>query len=298
MQSAGDHIAHVGFVDAHAEGVGGHHDGLPVELKVVLVLPPLLLVQPRVVAGGGEAPLLQIGPHLLHPGAGGAVDDAAPVPPGLEEGEEGGALAPGGLHVEVQVGPVKAGDLPHRVLHGQQAEDVLLHLGGGGGGEGGHHRPPGQLRRKPGDLQIAGPEVLTPLGDAVGLVHRHQGDGRLPGQGEQPLSRQPLRGGVQQLVLPLPGPLVHQAQLLPGEGAVEKGGGHPGAGEGGHLVLHQGDQGGDHQGDPGQQQGGHLVAQGLAPAGGHHPQHVPAGQDGPDELLLPGAELVVAEAVL
>ena len=38
-----DDKTHVGLVDAHAEGVGGHHHRFAVVLKVVLVLPPLRL---------------------------------------------------------------------------------------------------------------------------------------------------------------------------------------------------------------------------------------------------------------
>lgn len=38
--------------------------------------------------------------------------------------------------------------------------------------------------------------------------------------------------------------------------------------QGHHLVLHQGDQRGDHQGNPLQQQGGNLVAQEFSPVPG------------------------------
>ena len=55
-----DYKADVGFIDAHAEGVGGHHDRGPVVGKTVPVLPPLRVVQTRVVAGGGETELLQL----------------------------------------------------------------------------------------------------------------------------------------------------------------------------------------------------------------------------------------------
>ena len=197
-----DHKAHIGLVNPHAEGVGGHHDCLPVELEVLLVGLPLRLFQPGVVAGGGKPRLPQHLLHPFHPGAGGTVDDAALVPPLPEQGEQGGALVGGGAHVKEQVGPVEAGDLTSRILKLQQPHDVLPDLGCGSGGEGGHHGPVGQGADEVCDLQIAGPEVLAPLGDAVGLIHRHQGDGHLPGQGGKPLSAQPLRGDIDQLVGP------------------------------------------------------------------------------------------------
>ncbi len=72
-----DHIADVGLVDAHAEGVGGHHHLDPVEEEVLLILPPLLRLQPGVVAGCGDAGALEELADLLHVLPGGAVDDAA-----------------------------------------------------------------------------------------------------------------------------------------------------------------------------------------------------------------------------
>ena len=292
-----DHVADVGLVDAHAEGVGGHHHGFAVELEVVLIPLALLRLQPRVVAGGGHPSGLQRLAHLLHPAAGGAVDDAAAAGPLLHQLQQGGQLAPGVLHVKKEVGPVKAGDLPHRVPQGQQLDDVLLDRSGGGGGKGGHRGAAGQPLQKGGDPQIAGAEVLPPLGDAVGLVHRHQRDLQLPDQTVKALPLQPLRGHIQQLIGPLPGPAVHRAQLLQAQGAVEAGGGRSRRLQGRHLVLHQGDQRGHHQRHPRQQQGRDLVAQGLPPAGGHDAQHVPPVQDGVDEPLLPRTEGAVAEIV-
>ena len=72
-----DHIGYVGLVDAHAEGVGGHHDGPAVVLKVGLVFLALLVGEPRVIAGSRISRQAQLVAHLLHRLAGGAVHDAA-----------------------------------------------------------------------------------------------------------------------------------------------------------------------------------------------------------------------------
>ena len=61
------------------------------------------------------------------------------------------------------------------------------------------------------------------------------------------------------------------------------------------LVLHQRDQRRDDERQPRQQQGRDLIAERLARAGWHDGQRVPSGQKGADDLLLPGAEGVVAE---
>ena len=59
-------VGHVGLVNAHAEGVGGHHDGFPVVEEILLVIPALLIGQTCVVPGGGNAVQLQILADLLH----------------------------------------------------------------------------------------------------------------------------------------------------------------------------------------------------------------------------------------
>ena len=150
---------------------------------------------------------------------------------------------------------------------------------------------------KGGDIQVAGPEILPPLGNAVCFIHRHQRYGDLLHQGGKLRRIQPLRRHVQQLVRPLSGALVHQLHLLWGEGAVQVGGLDASFAQGSHLVLHEGDEGGDDHGDALQHQGGDLVAQGLPAAGRHNAQHVSARQDGIDERLLSLSELAVTKVV-
>ena len=292
-----NHKGDVGLVDPHTEGVGGHHHRAAVVLKVLLVLPPLLLGQARVVPGGGHPLVPQRLADLVHGGPGGAVDNAALSHPLMEQPGEGLVLLSGPEHVEIEVGPVKARHLTDRVLERQQAEDVLPHRLGGRGGEGSHRRPPGQPLQEVPDFQVAGPEILPPLGDAMGLVHRHQGQGQTPGGGEKGLRLQPLRGHIEDAVGPLRQPPANGVLLLKGQGAVQVGRRDAQGFQGHHLVLHQGNQRGDHQGNPLQQQGGNLVAQGFSPAGGHNAHHVPPGQDAVNKGLLPGPEAVVPEVL-
>ena len=46
---------YVGFVDSHAEGVGGHHHSFPVIEEVFLILLPLFIGQPSMIPGSGNA---------------------------------------------------------------------------------------------------------------------------------------------------------------------------------------------------------------------------------------------------
>ena len=78
----------------------------------------------------------------------------------------------------------------------QQAADVRLHVRRGGGGEGPHRGPVGQALHKGGNVQIGGPEILTPLGDAVRLIDRHHGDLRMDGKIKKFRSQKPLRSDV------------------------------------------------------------------------------------------------------
>ena len=232
----------------------------------------------------------------LHRGPGGTVDDAAAPLPLPQQLQHGGALVPGLPHVEKEVGPVKARHRPHRVPEPQQRHDVPLHQVRGRGGEGPHGGPPGQGGEKVRDAPVAGPEVLPPLGDAVGLVHRHERDGQLLRQGGEVLRLQPLRSHIEEPVGPLPQPVIDRPPLRSGKGAVEKRRRDARLLQCHHLVLHQGDEGRDHQRHPRQQQCRHLIAEGLAPAGGHDAQGIPPRQQGVDQGLLPLPEFPVAEA--
>ena len=247
------------------------------------------------VPGGGKAPLPQGGADFLHPFPGGAVDDAALAPALLEQGEELGELALGPQDLEGQVGPVEAGDGHKGVFQVQQGEDVLPDLGGGGGGKGGDHRPAGELSQKLRDGQVAGAEVLAPLGDAVGLVHGDHGDGGVLGEVQKLRGEQALGSHVDDLVHPVSGVAQGGPVLAVGQGAVEVRPPDAVLHQGPHLVLHQGDEGGHHQGQAGKEQGGDLVAQGLPRPGGHNPHRVPAAEQGVHQLLLPRAEGGVAE---
>ena len=64
------------------------------------------------------------------------------------------------------------------------------------------------------------------------------------------------------------------------------------------LVLHQGDQRRDDDGEPAKHQSGNLVDQRLPRAGRHDGEDVLAGKQRVDGFLLPGAEFVKAEAGL
>jgi len=61
-----------------------------------------------------------------------------------------------------------------------------------------------------------------------------------------------------------------------------------------HLVLHQGNQGSNDKADSFHGQGRNLEGNGLPSPGGHQGQAILSGEDGKDDILLQGTELIVA----
>jgi hypothetical protein len=64
------------------------------------------------------------------------------------------------------------------------------------------------------------------------------------------------------------------------------------------LILHQGDQRGDHDRETGTSQCGQLKAQGLAAAGGEQCEDIPTGQSISDDLFLVRPKPGVSEHLL
>ena len=136
--------AHVGLVDTHAEGVGGHDEAVGPLHEGVLRLLARRVGQPGMVQQHLGAAPLQKGGGLLRRPARGGVDDRAAVLLRDEhflQGLQLGLLTVQAQHPINQVGAVEA---VHEGLHVRAAQllhDVLLHVHRGGGGEGQHLRP-------------------------------------------------------------------------------------------------------------------------------------------------------------
>ena len=293
-----DDKAHVRLVDAHAKGVGGHHHQCAVIGEVLLIFAPLGVGKAGVVARGGDAAQAQLAADLFDRLAGGAVDDAALAFVAGERAKQRLHPVAGPLDEKAQVGAVEARHQRKRLAQAQQALYVAAHALGGRGREGAQARARGKGFEKLGNVQIAGAEILPPLGNAVRLVHGDHGDGQRAAQAQKARREQALRGDVDQLVLSGGEVSKGDVHLPLGERAVEKRRRHARLLERRHLILHQRDERRDHQRAARQSQRRHLIADGLARPGGHHAQHVAAGEDGVDDFALTFAEGVVAKDAL
>ena len=89
-----------------------------------------------------------------------------------QEGRPGIALW---LHGVAKVGAVKAGNESLGALEIKLGDDILLHPLRGGGGES-HHGHLWELPPQVLQIPIVRPEVVSPLGDAVGLVHGNEAE--------------------------------------------------------------------------------------------------------------------------
>ena len=116
-----DDKRHVGFVDAHAECVGRHHNLGAVKPEVLLVFTALVRVQTGMVATCGKAAARQQLTNFIHCFAGGAVHDAALSHALAQQGHEMLALVARLFGHKGQVRTVKTGYANERIAQSKQA---------------------------------------------------------------------------------------------------------------------------------------------------------------------------------
>ena len=297
------HEAHIGLVDAHAEGDGGHDDDAVLAQEAVLVQLARLEGQARVVGQGGHAGLAQRLGQLLHALARLAIDHAGlALVLALDEAQQlvadvlllGDAVA--------DVGAVEAADEVPRALQLQPLDDVGARQRIGRGRErNARHARIAFVQHA--QRAVFGPEVMAPLAHAVRLVDGEQRQLALGmqvvEQAQEARRVQALGRGIQQGdVAALQAPFDF-LRLVIGQRGVQVGRAHTGLVQRAHLVVHERDQRRHHHRHAVAlllaHDGRHLVAQAFAAARGHEHQRIAAGDHVRDDGLLRTAELFVAE---
>ena len=153
------------------------------------------------------------------------------------------------------------------------------------------------------EAPVFGAKVVPPLAHAVGFVNRKQTQQtalvHLVEQGQKAWRGHPLGRGVQQSDIATEQALLHRMGLLAIQGGVEQVSTHPHLQQSAHLVVHQCDQGRDDyrhaQAGTLAGNGWYLVAQRLAPTGGHQHQGVAPLAHVANDVGLGAAKLVVAK---
>ena len=292
-----DDVAHVGLVDAHAEGDRGddHLDALHQE--IVLIGGARRGVHPGVVGPRADAVGHQQFGELLDLLAAQAVDDAALALVLLDEADDVVIDVALGTDLVVEVRTVERRLEDRSVGHPEVLLDVHLHLGRGCGREGDQRRRADLVDDRP-DAAVLGAEIVAPLRDAMRLVDGVERHLYFMQERHVVLLGERFGGEIEQFGLPGE----HVGADLRHGGLVERRIEEmrdPRLGRKGphriDLVLHQGDQRRDDDGDPVHQKRRQLVAQRLAAARGHQHEGILAFQHVADHRFLVPLERRKAE---
>src|SRR5688572_2017388 len=232
------HEADVRLVDAEAECVGRDDGAELVRHEAVLRLLAVGSRHLAVIQSDRELrrePLVQ----ALGFAHRGAVDDTDAVRL-LEEANELFVLHPlihGAPHLESEVRPRKSRDRHVRVAHAELPDDVLADFVSRRRGQR-ENRRASETRHDRAEGQIVGTEVVTPLTDAMRLIHDEQRHSPCEQTLEELAVLEPLGREVQDLALALRHLTSRLARLGGVEVRVHGERFHPGGGELVLLILH------------------------------------------------------------
>ncbi len=128
-------------------------------------------LQTRMVGESRSSGSLKISGQLIHALSGRAIDDGRAVDVGLVEDALHAATLAGFHHRrERKIGPIESVDPHQRLAQFQIGDDFLLNSRSGGGREGRDGNVEEVL--EPAQALVFGPEIVSPLRDAVRLVDR------------------------------------------------------------------------------------------------------------------------------
>src|SRR6266404_2112094 len=287
--------AHGGLVDSQAEGHGAHQDAHFVGHPLFLVFAAGAAIHLAVIADGGDAVFFEEIDGFSHASDRGRIDDGAAVRDLPHGAKEEFVLCAGvGLADDVaQVRAAETGDVFVRIAQTELLDDVAANAFRGAGGEG-CDGAVGKNLAQATKLAVLRAEFMAPLGNAMGFVDGEKGNG----EALQPVHRvakgDALRRQIEKLVFAGGGLLEDVGALVREGGGIQAGGGNAHLEELRDLVLHQGDERGDHDGGAGVEHGGKLVAERFASAGRHDDAGVAACGEAADDGFLAGAEGFVA----
>ena len=289
-------VAHVGLVDAHAEGDRGDDDAAVRAGPPLLHLDAVVGVHAGVVGARGQARRSQERSNALGRPLQRDVDDRRPGR-ALSQPVDQQLVAlrrARRCREQRQVRAVEAGHDRVALLDAEAGTDVGDDRGRGRRGQR-EHAFGAELARPRGELQVVGAEVVAPLRDAVRLVDGEQRDLRLAELGEEALVVEALGRDVEELQAAVSQPLRDGANVGCVEARVEPRGVDALQREQVDLVLHQRDQRGDDDGDAVEEQRGQLVAEALPRAGREDRERGASCEERVDHVLLAGPERREAE---
>ena len=196
-----------------------------------------------------------------------------------------------------QVLAVEAGDERLAVLYVELGHDVLADALGCRCRQcyAGHV---GEAPSKGLEVPVVGPEVVSPLGDAVRLVDGNEADGYGVEERRKGRNREALGRDVEDFDPPHERGSVDAADLRRRHAAVHERRRDAVRSESVHLVLHQRDERRDHERQPVETQGWQLVAQRLAAARRHQHEAMFLAKHVTHDLFLKRQEGLIPETGL
>src|SRR5262245_55884266 len=292
------HLAHIGFIDAHAECARGDDDAdLPGE-KGLQYSPADSGGQPGMVRSGSNAGAEECPSDELREPSRGRVDErsARSVLDTLPYDGEALAIVADPARRKHQIWPVERRDDDVRISHPENTKDVRTS---------GWCRAAGERDRRwrpktgavDADVPIVGAEFVAPLGDAMRLVDCEQRD-RGSSLAESARQRgKAFRSAVQQCEPSARGGFEDHAPLIGVELAVHVCRRYTPPSQRTNLVLHERDQRRDDDREPVAHQRGHLITERLPCPRRQHGEHVSPRKQGAEDSELMDAEARVSESL-
>ena len=237
-----DDKTHIGFVNAHAKGIGRDHHVPAVISKILLVALALRVGETGVIARDGDAVFQQKFIDGFHFFARRTVHNPGHSAVVLQKLQQRRVLLGRLCDGVVQILAVKTRDLNVWILQLQHRADIFAHMGSRCCGKGANHRPLRKSIQKFWNGQIAGAEILPPLRDAVGFIHGDHGDIHAHCDRDKARREQSLRGHVDDSVFSPRRVAQREVELTLCQRAVQIGGGDAALNQRLHLILHQGNQ--------------------------------------------------------
>ena len=294
-----DDIAHIRLVNTHTKSDGGHNHVCFLHQEVILVLNSGLGVQTGMVRQCANLVNLQKSSQFFHLFTTQAVYNARFARMVLNELHH--------LFIDIfrlfadfiiEVGTVEGGNEHFGLFHSQILLDIALHLGCCGGSQCNYWHFLTDFLDNGTDASVFRAEIMSPFRNTVRFIDSIKRDVYILEKLDILLFGKRFRSHIQQFCLPFQQILFHFVDFHFGEGGIEEVGNAvlcAKATNGIHLVLHQGNQGGNHNSRALLHHGRQLVAHRLSTARGHNHEAILAFQERLDNLQLITFEFVKTE---
>ncbi len=257
--------AHVRFVDAHPKRDRGHDDLHVVAQKRALILRALLVGKSGVIRLRGEPVAFQRARQLVHLPAREAINNAGLLRMLLQELQRLAERIFLGHNAEHKVLAIEAGN---ELLRGREVErraNILAHAQCRRGREREAHGL-GKARAAGHNLPILRTKIMAPFRNAMRLINREAIDVERRKQCERFRFQQSLGRDIEQLHFAATHALAVVLIFFGRERAIQKHRGHAELLQLRHLILHQGNERRNHDGQALKEQRRKLIAQRFAAA--------------------------------